>query len=239
VLMVWQSHLVLLCLASVSAVAGEAAEHLKRAANAYSRLKSLQVEAVAERRTGDDRTLRTVVVRLYASGRGKARIETSGPNEPLQSVLVSNGKTVTEYRRWTNQYTRLPATGLSIQFTPDRATGWGEMSYETIADDIGRASVRGRQILHIGEDRIACIVVGVEYVGRISKYAFWIAEDSGLILRRVVTFWSEQGTETVISTVRAMTINEAIADSVFEFAPPPGAREVQLSAETTAGLPLQ
>jgi outer membrane lipoprotein-sorting protein len=228
--MVWQLRILVLCIATISAIAGDAAEHLKRAASAYRQLKSLQVEAVAERKTGDDGPSTTVLVRLYASRGGKARIETSRPGGSPQSVLVSNGRTVTEYRGWTNQYTRVAATGLSIQFNPDRAAGWGEMSYETIADNVTRTSIKGRQTLDVGEDRIPCVVVRVEYVGRSSKYAFWIAEDSGLILRRVVTFWSGQDTQTLISTVRAMTINEAIVDSVFEFTAPPGAREASFSA---------
>jgi outer membrane lipoprotein-sorting protein len=226
-----QSLFVLICLAALPAVAEEASDHLARAADAYSRLKSLQVEAVSEGRTADGRNSRAVVVRVYTSGRDKARIETVSTSSIVQSLLISNGKDVTEYRGWTNEYTRLPATSISVQFAPERATGRGEMSYETVAQGVTKASVKARQILQIGDDRIRCVVVDAEYGIRLPKYTFWIAEDSGLILRRMVTFWSDEGAATVVATVRALTINEEISDSAFEFIPPSDAKEVPLPTD--------
>jgi outer membrane lipoprotein-sorting protein len=232
-MVLWHSGLLVLTCVAANAFAEDGTEHLNRAADAYRRMRSLQVEAVAERNTEDGGRTRTVVVRLYTAEQGKVRIETLSSNDSVQSALISNGKTVTEYRGWINQYTRLPVRGMSVKFSPDRAMGWGEMSYETIADGVSTATVKGQQTLTVRGDRIRCVVVSVEYIGQSSKYSFWIAERTGLVLRRAVTFRTDQGTGTLVSTVRAMTINENIADSAFEFTPPAGATEVPFTPEET------
>jgi outer membrane lipoprotein-sorting protein len=207
------------------AVAEDATEYLRKTARAYKELTSLQVEAVTERGLGDSRPRYSVVVKLYRSATGKSRVETAGEGNVPRLVLISNGKEITEYRAWSNEYTRFADGAFSVAFSPDRGSGWGEMSYETIADGAFRASFKGRETLQIGGDRVPCAIVDVEYSGADPSYSFWIAESTGLVLKRIVRFSSPLGPTKLTSTVRALTLNEPIADSVFEFTPPPGAKQ--------------
>ena len=149
----------LICLFAAPAFAENAMQHLSRTAGVYSRLKSLQVEAISERRPAGGHESRKAVIKLYSSGDNRVRIETSDTNNVIVSVLLSDGKHVTEYRSFSKQYTRLPSPGMSVRFTPTRGTGWGEMSYETVAEGVTKASIRGRQELQVGNDRIRCVVI--------------------------------------------------------------------------------
>jgi outer membrane lipoprotein-sorting protein len=64
--------------------------------------------------------------------------------------------------------------------------------------------------------------------GELTKYTFWIATDTGLVLRRLVTILNGAHTQTILSTVRALTLNEPMPDNVFEFEPPDDAKQVPL-----------
>lgn len=115
-----------------------------------------------------------------------------------------------------------------MSFSPERGVGLGEMVYDTNSDGVTKASIRERQTLKIGKDLIPCVIVDVEYgTGiRLAKFSFWIGVEKALVLRRAVTFWDGNGIKTLVSSILAITINEPIPEGVFEFEPPPGAREV-------------
>src|SRR5437879_625346 len=181
-----QCKILLLGIFISSAFAQDAQEYLQLAARAYKQLQSFQVEAEAERSSGGERPPIKAVVTLYSLPPHKARVEIKDSDRTLQSVLISNGKSVTEYRARKNEYTVLPVPTLSLSFTPERGAGWGEMLYDTIADGVSKASIRDRQVVEVREDRIPCVIVDADYGIRTSQYTFWIATDSGLVLRRVV-----------------------------------------------------
>jgi hypothetical protein len=50
--------------------------------------------------------------------------------------LFSNGKGITEYRAWSNEYTRLADGAFSVAFSPDRGSGLG--GRDVVGDDCGR-----------------------------------------------------------------------------------------------------
>ena len=203
--------------------ADEARDHLNKAANAYRQLKSFQVESVAEKRASAEKSGVRAFLTMYAARPDKIRVETKDSGGRLQSLLISDGAHVTEYRAWANEYTPLQGGQIDVTFSPERGVSIGEMLYDTVANGVRKASVRGRQTLEIGSDSIPCVVIDVEYEASkgLSIYSFWIAEDSGLILRRAVTFGTVANTRfvSVVSTVRALTINEEIQDSAFDFKP--------------------
>jgi outer membrane lipoprotein-sorting protein len=86
--------------------------------------------------------------------------------------------------------------------------------------------------LQVGSEGVPCAIVDVEYSGADPSYSFWIAESTGLVLKRNVRFSSSLGRTKLTSTVRALTLNEPIADSVLEFTPPPGAKQTPGVKET-------
>ena len=210
-------------------IAQDAKEYLKRSAQTYKQLRSLQVEAEAERILDGAKTERVkALITLYSVPPHKARVETKNTARKLQSLLISNGSTTTEYRAQRNEFTRMPVGSLALSFSPNRGHGWGEMLYDTIADGILGASIRGEQVVEVGSDRIQCAVIDVDYGVPASRYTFWISRSTGLVLRRVATRLSNGSTLTMVSTVRALTANEDIPDTVFEFHAPEGSTEIPL-----------
>ena len=85
-------------------------------------------------------------------------------------------------------------------------------------------------MLELGSDRVPCVVVDVEYQSSPAKFSFWIMEKQGLVLQRAVTYFDGKVINTVVSRVRALTVNEQIPPAVFQFDPPDGARQVSVSS---------
>jgi outer membrane lipoprotein-sorting protein len=108
--------------------------------------------------------------------------------------------------------------------------GLGEMMYDRIADGVSRAVLRGHQTLELGKDRVPCAIVDVEYTGSIAKFSFWIMEKRYLILQRAVIYPDGLVINTLVSRVRALTANEDIPATVFQFSPPDGAKQVPPSS---------
>ena len=142
---VQQCKLLLICLFTSSSLAEDAQDYLALAADTYSRLKSLQVETVTERRSADKRSPLKVIITLYTLPPSKIRIETKDDGNILRSLLISNGQAVTEYRGWKNQYTSTVAAALSVNFTPDRGTGLGEMLYSLPKKGPGKVTAATRE----------------------------------------------------------------------------------------------
>jgi hypothetical protein len=123
---------------------------------------------------------------------------------------------VTEFHTWSNQYALLSSeTKLDVKFSPARGVGFGEMTYDTITDGVSTAALRGHQTLELGTELVECVVVDVEYAGSIAKFSFWIMERKNLVLQRAVAYPDGSVINTVVSRVRALTVNEEIPDSIF------------------------
>jgi outer membrane lipoprotein-sorting protein len=217
-------------------LAEDAHGYLRKAAAAYRDLKSFQADATAERvqdvQGKRDRTL--VRIALYTSGPNKIRLDTKDSNNSTRSVLLFDGGKVTEFHAWSNQYALLSLeTKLDVKFSPARGVGFGEMTYDTITDGVSTAALRARQTLELGTELVECVVVDVEYAGSIAKFSFWIMESKNLVLQRAVAYPDGSVINTVVSRVRALTVNEEIPDSIFQFSPPDGAREVLVSSWET------
>lgn len=213
-------------------LAADAHKYLQKAAAAYRHLKSVQVDATTERvQDVDGRRSRMLVrIALYKSGPNKIRIDTKDSVNSARSVLLSDGAEVTEFHAWSNEYVSSSDTRLDIKFSPERGIGLGEMTYDAIADGVSKAILRGRQTLELGNDRVPCVIVDVEYRSSIAKFSFWIMEKEGLILQRAVTYFDGNVINTVVSKVRALTVNEEIPPAAFQFSPPNGARQVSNSS---------
>jgi outer membrane lipoprotein-sorting protein len=224
-----QCNILLIAALASPAVAQDAHKYLRHSAQTYKELRSLQVEAEAERIVdGAKGSSVKVLITLYSSAPNKVRVETKDSARILQSLLISNGTSTIEYQPTKKQFTRLFPDSLPLSFTPARGVGWGEMIYDTIDEGVSKASIRGEQVVTVGKDRIPCIVIDADYGVSAARYTFWIAPGSGLVLRRIATVWSKGKAQTIISTVRALTVNEAIPDDVFEFHAPNGASEIPL-----------
>jgi outer membrane lipoprotein-sorting protein len=218
--------------AAPTGLAADAHKYLQKAAAAYRHLKSLQVDASTERVQDVDgvRSRTFVRIAVYASSPNNIRIDTKGADNSARSVLLSDGTTVTEFHAWNNEYVSSAGTGLDIRFSPERGVGLGEMTYDTIDERVSKAVLRGRQTLELGDDRVSCAVVDVEYGRSTAKFSFWIMEKKNLVLQRAVTYLDGSVINTVVSKVRALTANEEIPTTVFQFSPPNGARQVSVSS---------
>jgi len=226
---------IVLLFSLVVAPVGEAADahkYLLKVAKTYRHLKSVQVDATAERVQDVDGKHSRVLVRiaLYSSP-SRIRIDTKDPDNSARSVLLQSGGRITEFHAWDNEYALSPPEArLDVKFSPARGRGLGEMTYDTIADGVSKAALRGRQTLELGTARVSCVIVDVEYAGSIDKYSFWIMERKNLVLQRAVTYFDGSVINTVVSRVQALTANEEIPPIVFQFTPPDGAREVSISS---------
>jgi len=221
----WNQRFVI-CVLALSPASGQTArEYLDRVANTYKHLKSFQVEAEAERGRADQASDLKVAITLYTTPPNRARIETKDANRVLRSVLIANGSSMIEYTVYKQQYSSFEGR-LTVSFDPERGIGLGEMLYDTISNGVTETSIRGRQTLVVGKDRIRCVVVNAKYgnSARAPNYSFWIAK-TGLIFRRAVTYWDGREVRTVVSTVLALTVNESLPEETFEFQPPPGVKE--------------
>ena len=193
------------------ASAQSALDHVGRAARAYKHVTSLQVESEVDRDGGSAPTL---TVLLYTTLPDRARIDVKIDSQLVVSV-VSNRGMVAEYQGTSGNYSR-GVGRFAVSFEPERGSGLGEMTYETIGEDVKTATVRGEQTLTLGHDRMHCVIVDVEYRNApLDRYSFWIA-DNGFVLRRAVTSGSSGTIHTPVSTVKALTANEDVPETAFE-----------------------
>jgi outer membrane lipoprotein-sorting protein len=215
-------------------MAADGMDILQRVEAAYKSFRSLKVEAVSRRSSPGIKNTQPTVVKLYTVADGRTRVETFAANRTLALLLTWDGRRLTEYRAWSNEYTRAAGIRFSSSFHPSRGTGWGEMTYESIAEDVRTASVKGSETLMIGSDRLPCTAIDVEYKTSAARYTFWISDLASLVLRRVAKEQTEAGFVTVDSRVRALTVNEVIEDSAFQFVAPKGAKDVSEPEGSTA-----
>ena len=213
-------------LVASSCFAQTAREHLSWVADTYRHLKTFQVEAEVERvLVGQPASPLKVGVALYVEQPDNVRIDVKA-NRSLLVTLISNGYSVVEYKAPIKECSRGPGK-FSAGFDPDRGTGLGEMMYGDITEGVRKTTIRGQQTLVLGKERIACVVVDVEYSTAKRnevKYSFWIAR--GLVFRRAVTFSDGKETHTLVSSVTALTANADLPENTFEFSPPPGIKQV-------------
>jgi len=129
--------------------ADDGLEHLRHTAHTYQQLKTLQVETVVARLEDDGYKQSRIDLRmaLYGVRPAKLRIDTKASNNTLRATFIFSGHALTEYRAWANEYQKEDTGGVTISFSPERGAGLGEMIYDTIADGVHSASVRGRRHL--------------------------------------------------------------------------------------------
>src|SRR5215210_5557368 len=84
-------------------VGDEARDYLARTAKTYNQLKSFQVESVVERRASGERSRVKAYFSMYVLLPDRLRIETKTAGQDLQSLLISNGRRLIEYRVGKNE----------------------------------------------------------------------------------------------------------------------------------------
>src|SRR5262245_4468153 len=144
--------LILLLLTASASLAQDASNYLDRVASTYRALDTFKVKSVASlSNVTEERSIiaKIVHVALFFVAPFKARVDASDGDDRVQSVLISDGSNVTEYLAWRGEYTVTPGTRLSVNFSPDHGTGYGEMIYDTINRGVTKTSLAGTEKLQI------------------------------------------------------------------------------------------
>ncbi len=204
---------------------------------------------VASERTvtsaGDQRKETETLVLTARGTDGKMRVEFD--DRVNGGVSVNDGENSWVYLPRQNRYAKLPASGESgasaaqapslnsdalVRRFPDR--------YKTADERILNARVLRTEKIGLQQGEVECDVVEVDYntppgmrEGSIQR-TFWIARDSGLIVReRSIAGMLQPGQANQRVQVnqevdfQMAAVNGGFDDGVFVFAPPPGARQVE------------
>jgi thiol-disulfide isomerase/thioredoxin/outer membrane lipoprotein-sorting protein len=191
---------------------------------------------------------RKEVETLVLTARGKdGRMRVEFDDKVNGGVSVNDGESTWVFLPRQNRYAKLPPEGESapsgqqapslhsdalVRRFPDR--------YKTADDRILTARILRTETLGLQNGQVECDVVEVDYnpppglrEGSIQR-TFWIARDSGLILReRSLASMLQPGQSNVRVNVnqevdfQMATVNGGFDDGLFVFVPPPGAQQVE------------
>lgn len=186
----------------------------------------------------------------------KFRMEVKGSMMGLDIVVVSSGTTTWEYLPRQKQYTRSEGTLTTVtskgidgsEITSDKDTlmrvsavalGVAIPNYQEIMNIVKDPRLLREEAIELGGSSIDCYVVEAdnafpEFVERAntSPKTFWIDKTRYVVLRESYTMKMREGPvggpmETKHTTsFKLVKINEPIPDSLFVFAPPEDAKQV-------------
>jgi outer membrane lipoprotein-sorting protein len=164
---------------------------------------------------------------------GKVRFEMNHPM--MSSQTISDGRNTWKYVARFQQYTRKPASPGVFPMSD----GPGDiLAGENVLDRLQTAKLLRREKLSVDGQKVDCDVIEAEYSsrpgdpsGRESPKTFWVDRDRSVILKTsfLAKIPSSTGgplemTESI--TVTSIRLNQPVPGSLFVFAPPEGAREV-------------
>ena len=222
----------------------EAAARHYRDAKSFYFIASEQTTTAAR---GQQReTFTTVVTARDAQGRFRVELD----DRVNGSSVVSNGSETWAYLPQRGKFAKLPAGQARIGESSQGAD-FETMTrryidrYRGLADRLINASVTGEESIPLQSGATACYTVQAAYNpppgmrdGSIQRQ-YWIAQDSGLIMRErsVASMLQPNSTQRVTVTQGiAFQVAEAggpVDESLFVFKPPPGAQRVEsFTAET-------
>jgi outer membrane lipoprotein-sorting protein/peroxiredoxin len=191
--------------------------------------------------TGGLQSKLQIPVKLVASNPGRLRIESNGPIG--STLIVSNAENTWMYLGPLKQYTKTPAASSPEALMRSLNPGVADMmkDFQT-KDPYLSVRVTGEEVVEMGGERFECYVVesklnkinlpgSMTLVDGVMK--MWIDKKTKLSLKQTATAVMLGGTlgaptqmdQTV--TLLSVKLNEPVADSLFQFTPPEGAKEVK------------
>jgi outer membrane lipoprotein-sorting protein len=164
---------------------------------------------------------------------GKVRLEMNHPM--MSSQTISDGRNTWKCVARFQQYTRQP---VSQGVFPMSDGPGGILAGENVLDRLQTAKLLRREKLSVDGQEVDCDVIEAEYSskpgdpsGREGPKTFWVDRDRSVILKtsflaKIVSpaGGAQEMTESI--TVTSIRLNQPVPESLFAFAPPEGAREV-------------
>ena len=173
----------------------------------------------------------------------KLRVEIKSPAMGLEYFSIASGTTTWEYLPRQGQYTRKESKEAYVDkelYFRMWALALGVMlpSFERITEGLKRAEIVREESIGVSGGK-NCYVVEAEYdspdyglgSGRSHK-TLWIDKDRYAVLKEITTNTMKSGAlgsaETIyVTTFSVVKLNELLADALFIFTPPEGAKEVE------------
>jgi len=198
-------------------------------------------EALVVEMTGGLQSKVQMPVKLAASNPGRLRIESNGPVG--STLIVSNAENTWMYLGPLKQYTKTPAASSPEALMRSLNPGIADMlkDFQT-KDPYLSVQVTGEATVEMGGQRLECYVVeskldkinlpgSMTLVDGVMK--MWIDKKTKLTLKQTATAVMQGGTlkapaqmdQTI--TLLSVKLNEPVPDSMFQFTPPEGAKEVK------------
>ncbi len=198
-------------------------------------------QAVVVEISGGLRSRLEMPVKLAASNPDKLRIESNGPVG--NTLIVSDGENTWMYLGPLKQYTRTAAASSPDALMKSINPGISEMLAQNKSKDpYLSVKVTGEEALEMDGRHYDCFVVEatldrIDMPGEMSLtdgvMKMWIEKKTKLTLRQTASATMQGGAlrapAVMNQTVNmlSMKLNEPVPDSMFQFTPPQGAREVK------------
>ena len=181
-----------------------------------------------------------MLVKIAVSNPGKLRIESSG--QMGNSLIVSDGENTWMYLGSLKQYTKTAAASTPESLVKSLVPGMSSVMDQLKAKDpYLSAKITGEEAVEVDGQKIDCFVVearldkialpgSVDMTGGVQKV--WIDKVSKLTLKQTMTASMEGGPLTKPAqmnqavTVTSQKLDAPVADSMFTFTPPEGAKLV-------------
>ena len=225
-----------------AAPAPDARVLLQQVSDAYRALTSYHFEgAMNIRMSGGTGESFDVPLVLAADRAGRMRIDIR--QLQMGGLSVSDGRQTSTYVYSLNQYTQKPAEPVSDSIGMPKPPQNSPLTrYFDLLQGLKAADVTGEQQLTIGGSPADCWVVRCDMTPPQALAAdstaratvtFWVEKGRALVLRDSTSISLRNpstGANMAMDQVTSFTlgrVNEALPDSLFAFAPPPGATLVQ------------
>jgi thiol-disulfide isomerase/thioredoxin len=215
---------------------------LQQVAQAYHALTSYRFEGLMSvRMTGPMNQTLEVPLEVAADRRGRARVVLQAPQ--MGMMLVSDGRETVTYLPSLGQYRRKSAEAVADSGgMPDPPQGSPFARYFNLVESLQSARVAGTETIDIAGTPHDCWVVQCDLgtpqalAGDSSAQAtatFWIDRARLLVLHDSTAVTTQNAATGArvgmdqVTTFRVGQVNEPLPDSLFVFAVPEGARQVE------------
>lgn len=204
----------------------EVADILKQVGETYQGVT--QYELVSDVTTTDPKTGNHVAVHMRVALRAPDRYRFEGAfpgtvddNSSRGVNIFYDGATITFHDPKLNKYATYPASvlgdALPDDMEPDGVDFYVMERFRKAADPSNTPRFLREETIEIGSVKIACNVVSMK---RGPAYTWWVDKKSNRVVR--------EDRDNVSTVYTAIKLNEPLADSLFKFVPPPGARKNEL-----------
>ncbi len=181
-----------------------------------------------------------MLVKIAVSNPGKLRIESSG--QMGNSLIVSDGENTWMYLGALKQYTKTAAASTPESLVKSLVPGMSSVMDQLKAKDpYLSAKIAGEEAVEVDGQKIDCYVVearldkialpdAIDMTGGVQKV--WIDKASKLTLKQTMTAAMQGGPLKAPAqmnqavTVISQKLDAPVADSMFTFTPPDGAKQV-------------